>query len=95
MKGKKWIFQQDGAPAHTTNSTREWLSANAPAFLEPEEWPPSSSDLNPCDYYIWGMLEIKVNNRAYDTVSSLMRALKRAWDDLDQDEVARACNIST
>ena len=22
-----------------------------------------------------------------------MRALKRAWDDLDQEEVARACNI--
>ena len=54
MKGKKWIFQQDGAPAHTAKSTREWLSANVPTFLGPEEWPPSSPDLNPCDYYLWG-----------------------------------------
>ena len=93
MKGKKWIFQQDGPPAHTAKSTLQWLSSNVPAFLGREEWPPSSPDLNPCDYYLWGRLEAIVNNRAYNDIPSLKRALKRAWEDLDQEEIARACNI--
>ncbi|KAI6655436.1 hypothetical protein LOD99_2271 [Oopsacas minuta] len=84
MKGEKWIFQQDGAPAHTAKSTLQWLSSNAPAFLGRKEWPPSSPDLNPSDYYLWGRLEAIVNNRSYNDIPSLKRALKRAWKDLDQ-----------
>ena len=38
MKGKRWVFQQDGAPAHTAKSTQEWLSVNVPEFLSREEW---------------------------------------------------------
>ncbi|KAI6650137.1 MhmaT1 transposase [Oopsacas minuta] len=78
MKGEKWIFQQDGAPAHIAKSTLQWLSSNVPAFLGREEWPPSSPDLNPCDYYLWERLEAIVNNRSYNDIPSLKRALKRA-----------------
>ena len=53
---------------------------------------PSSPDLNPCDYYLWGRLEQMVNNRSYDSISALKRALTRAWAELNQDEVSRACN---
>jgi len=28
-----------------------------PEFVEPENWPPNSSDLNPVDYSIWGALQ--------------------------------------
>jgi hypothetical protein len=25
-----------------------------------DQWPPHSPDLNPCDFYLWGMLKDKV-----------------------------------
>ena len=34
-------------------------------------------------------------NRAYNDVPSLKRAFKRAWEELDQDEVGRACKLFT
>ena len=91
MKGQDWLFQQDGAPAHTAKINQKWLSENIPDFISKDKWPPSSPDLNPCDYYLWGRMEAVVNNRAYDSVQALQRAIRRAWKDLDQDEVARAC----
>ena len=42
-----FLFQQDGAPAHTANSTQEWLRIEIPDFIAKEEWPPSSPDVNP------------------------------------------------
>ena len=33
-----------------------------------------------------------VNNRSYDSIPALKRALTRAWAELNQDEVSRACN---
>ena len=26
MKGNRWLFQQDGAPAHTAKAKQEWLT---------------------------------------------------------------------
>jgi len=30
------------------------LTVNVPEFIEPENWPPNSPNLNPIDYSIWG-----------------------------------------
>ena len=49
-----FIFQQDGAPAHTARVTQEWLHANCPEIIEKDQWPPNSPDLNPLDYHVWG-----------------------------------------
>ena len=32
-----FLFQQDGAPAHTANSTQEWLRIEIPDFIAKEE----------------------------------------------------------
>jgi transposase len=45
--GRHFVFQQDGAPAHTANKTQKWLRDNLPEFWEKEFWPPSSPDCNP------------------------------------------------
>ena len=81
------------APAHTAKISQDWLSSKIPGFLNRDEWPSSSPDLNPCDYYLWGRLETLVNNRSYNSIPALKRALKKAWCELDQDEVARACKL--
>ena len=55
FSGKPFVFQQDGAPAHTSNATQAWLRSNNPDFIKKEEWPPYSPDLNPMDYSIWSI----------------------------------------
>ncbi|QQP42134.1 Transposable element tcb1 transposase [Caligus rogercresseyi] len=55
--GRPYLYQQDGAPAHTSNLVQNWCLENLDMFWSKEFWPPSSPDLNPCDYYLWGVLE--------------------------------------
>ena len=49
FKNQDWIFQQDSAPPHASNSTKSWFRAHNIQFLSKDEWPPSSPDLNPLD----------------------------------------------
>ena len=51
-----FIFQQNGAPAHTARQSQEFLQANTPDFIGKDEWPPNSPDLNPLDYCVWGLM---------------------------------------
>lgn len=52
--GDDFIFQQDGAPAHTAKQTQDFLLRNCSNFINKEEWPEHSTDLNPLDYHVWG-----------------------------------------
>ena len=56
VKSQSWehgyVFQQDGAPSHTSNRTQAWLKSNFEAFWDKSLWPPSSPDLNPMDFSI-------------------------------------------
>ena len=47
--GRPYIYQQDGAPAHTSIKTQDWCRENLPFFFEKEVWPPSSPDCSPLD----------------------------------------------
>src|SRR6218665_3916555 len=49
-----FLFQQDGAPAHTACVTQERLQANCPEIIEKDRWPPNSPDLNLLDHPVWG-----------------------------------------
>jgi inhibitor of nuclear factor kappa-B kinase subunit alpha len=87
-----FIFQQDGAPAHTARLAQEWLQQNSPDFLKKDEWPPNSPDLNPLDYHVWGaMLEKyqaykpKPKNKA-----ELKVVLEAIWADLPQEPIDKA-----
>jgi DDE superfamily endonuclease len=91
-KDPNYIFQQDGAPAHTARSTVQYLEERCPGrFLEPNIWPPSSPDLNPCDYYLWSALEQKVYRGAQiKDVEDLKRRILAAWDELPQAGLEKA-----
>ena len=56
LLGDDFVFQQDGAPAHTARQTQEFLQANTPDLIGKDEWPPNSPDLNPLDYCVWGLM---------------------------------------
>jgi hypothetical protein len=60
------IFQQDGAPAHSTKAITGFLNETFPnswiGRYGPYNWPARSPDLSPLDFYLWGFLGQKVYN---------------------------------
>ena len=92
----EFIFQQDGAPAHTARLAQDWLNVNCPGFIEKDQWPPNSPDLNLLDY-VWGaMLEKyqKVQPKL-KTVRELKIALELIWEDLPQKPINKAIKSFT
>jgi hypothetical protein len=66
-----YVFQQDGAPAHTANSTQQFIESNMAAHWSKPVWPLCSQDLNPLDYGIWGVMQTKVNATSHKSKSTL------------------------
>jgi len=69
--------------------TRSWLRKNVPDFITIKEWPPYSPDLNPLDYAIWDYLEAKACENPHESIKSLKKAIKKAWDEMPDDMVKR------
>jgi len=89
---QNFIFQQDGAPAHSSRQAQQLISENCPAFITKDEWPPNSPDLNPLDYYVWGaMLEKYKKYQPKPTNKEQLRvALEKMWRDLPQETINKA-----
>ncbi|UYV76707.1 hypothetical protein LAZ67_14001843, partial [Cordylochernes scorpioides] len=77
-----WIFQQDSAPAHKAKSTQQWLETNVPKFINANEWPSESPDLNSLDYSLWEYLEEKVCSKRYHNLDQLKSTLVRAMKEI-------------
>lgn len=83
-----FIFQQDGARAHTANTTIQFLNENVPELISPDFWPPNSPDLNPVDYFIWERLSQMVySEQGFQTIDELKRVLVNSWENLSQIEI--------
>lgn len=59
-------YMHDGAPAHRTAEVRQCLTDNFFGWIGPGDgsflaWPPRSPDLNPLDFYLWGVLQHEVH----------------------------------
>jgi len=55
-----YVFQQDSAPAHRARNTDQLLQQETPEFTTPDLWKPNSRDLNPVDYFVWGLMQEQV-----------------------------------
>jgi len=79
--GDEWIFQQDNAPIYTARKTKDFRAASKKPLLQ---WPAISPDLNPIED-LWGILSNKVykNDRQFDTVKILKKALIKEWDQIN------------
>uniref|UniRef100_A0A914CSL2 Tc1-like transposase DDE domain-containing protein n=1 Tax=Acrobeloides nanus TaxID=290746 RepID=A0A914CSL2_9BILA len=84
---EEWTYQQDTAPSHKAKETQAWLRKNVPDFITIKEWPSYSPDLNPLDYAIWGYLEAKTCEKPHESIKSLKKAIKKAWDEMPDDMV--------
>lgn len=87
-----FVFQQDGAPAHTAQQTQEWIATNAPDFIKKDEWPPNSPDLNPLDYCVWGVMvaAYEKHRPKPSTKAELKVVLQTIWDSLSQETINKA-----
>ena len=63
-----------------------------PEFIEPENWPPNSPDLNPVDYSVCGggALQQIVYRHKISDIDQLKRVLIDCWAHLSQDMLNRA-----
>ena len=92
-----FILQEDGALAHTASLAQDWLNVNCPGFIEKDQWPPYSPDLNLLDYHVWGaMLEKyqKVQPKL-KTIRELKIALELIWEDLPKEPINKAIKSFT
>ena len=61
MNGNNWIFIQDSALSRRANIIQVFLKEKmSKRFMKHTEWPPSSPDCNPVDYYFWNKIKEKV-----------------------------------
>ena len=90
-RGQKYVFQQDGAPAHTSRKTQEWLATNLDAFWTKDMWPPQSPDLNPLDYSIWATVEDSACNKPHSSVAALERSIRKCWTQMEDSYIRITC----
>lgn len=87
-----YVFQQDGAPAHTANIVQAWCRENLTDFLDKTLWPPSSPDLNPLDFYVWSYMLAKQSEHRVSTMDQFKKLISKIWDEMPMDQVRAACD---
>ena len=90
MKRKDRIVIQDSAPSHWANLVQDFLPENLnKRFVKYSEWPPTSPDCNPLDYYFWEKVQRKVYenrfNRAFENENALKRRIRRVRPEVSRD----------
>ena len=91
-QGRKFVFQQDGATCHTARPTIDLIKKHCTDLTYPNQWPPNSPDLNPCDYFLWGTVERMSNETGHSNRESLIAAIKSAHRRLKRSQVQTACS---
>ena len=77
-KHKNWIFVQDSAPSHHSNLAQDFLQETLNSrFIKTHEWPPSSPDCNPLNYYFWNKVKEKVYENRLNKLFENERELKK------------------
>jgi hypothetical protein len=82
-----WIFQQDGAPCHTSQIAVDWLEENLDLITD---WPANSPDLSPIEL-LWAILKKLVTLIKPETREELKNVLITAWALIRQSTIDRLC----
>ena len=89
---RPWVWQQDSAPCHVSHRALAWLKEHCYDVVTKEQWPPSSPDLNPMDYFVWGYLEAHTNRRPHTTKASLIASIKEHFASMPSNLIIKACS---
>jgi len=86
-----YVWTQDGAPCHTAKKVQQFCKTNFADFWPADFWPPSSPDLNPLDFAVWGVLEKATNKTPHPNLESLKTAIKNEWANMSDTFLIDAC----
>ena len=86
---RDWVFQQDGAPAHTARSTRDFMAHEGVNVLQ--SWPPNSPDLSWIEN-VWGWTEQQLRKRSFSTLTELKAVLQDVWEQMPLEVLQANCN---
>jgi hypothetical protein len=74
--GNRWVWQQDGAPAHRAKSTQSFLARQPFSIMV---WPPHSPDLSWIES-IWAWMETQLNKRKDLTRHNFQQIVNETWE---------------
>ena len=82
-----WSLLHDNAPSHTSLIVRQFLARNYVCVLN---HPPYSSDLAPCDLFLFPKLKLKLKGCFFNDISTIKTATIRVLESIPQNELQYA-----
>ena len=77
------IFQQDGAPVHTSKLSQQWCQISIPNYWAKEIWPGNSPDLSPIEN-LWALVKQRLSELPSATnLETLKKQLEIVWADIN------------
>ena len=80
------VFQQDGAPCHTSKSTIDFIEKSQICLLS--DWPSQSPDLNIIEP-LWAILKRNVAQHHCNTVDELWSTCYHEWSSISDETIKR------
>lgn len=81
---KNFIFEQDGAPAHRSKKTLDFIQKQQINIIE--NWPANSPDLS-CIEQVWSILEVKIRKYSITSLNQLYECLQKEWYSIPQKKL--------
>lgn len=78
-EGRPYTYQQDSAPSHKVRISSITSSET--------HGPIPTPDLDPLNYYVWAVTDRQVNQRPYNTKTSLKFSITRTMSKIDKDHL--------
>ena len=86
----EYIFQQDNAPCHTANKTKDWFDQKGVICMD---WSSLSPDLNPIEN-VWGMMArlVYADGKQSNNLDELKQKIINVWDELNPEYLQKLIN---
>jgi transposase len=79
--GRRFIFQQDSDPKHTSKIVTEFFKLKK---IKKLEWVPQSPDLNPIEH-LWDIIKREVRKIPVSNKQELKTRISAVWDNIEQE----------